>query len=110
MLQSVVRWLLPKEDHFYGYLERQGDVAHEGAKALRAFKEGKALSEVRVQVEDLEHDGDKFFHELLDALAKTFVTPIDREDLQRLSAELDDILDRMNSAVRAASLMGVLKP
>jgi uncharacterized protein Yka (UPF0111/DUF47 family) len=45
-----------------------------------------------------------------EALAKTYVTPIDREDLQLLSSELDDILDRTNGAIRAAALYGVVKP
>jgi len=44
-----------------------------------------------------------------EALARTFVTPIDREDLQKLSSELDDILDRTNGAIRAAVLYGVEK-
>jgi uncharacterized protein Yka (UPF0111/DUF47 family) len=35
-----------------------------------------------------------------DALARTFVTPLDREDLHRLATELDDIIDMMNHAAR----------
>jgi uncharacterized protein len=45
-----------------------------------------------------------------EALAKTFVTPIDREDLQKLSSELDDVLDLMNGTIRAAALYGVVRP
>jgi uncharacterized protein Yka (UPF0111/DUF47 family) len=106
-LQSIVRWLLPKEDHFFDYLEGQAKVAYDAARALHELEDGAAVEDVRGIVQGLEHDGDKLFHELLDALAMTFVTPIDREDLQRLSAELDDILDLTNGAVRAASLFGV---
>ena len=106
-LQSIVRWLLPKEDHFFDYLEGQAKVAYDAARALHELEDGASVEDVRGIVQGLEHDGDKLFHELLDALALTFVTPIDREDLQRLSAELDDILDLTNGAVRAASLFGV---
>ena len=106
-LQSIVRWFLPKEDHFFDYLEGQAKVAYDAARALHELEDGAAIEDVRGIVQGLEHDGDKLFHELLDALALTFVTPIDREDLQRLSAELDDILDLTNGAVRAASLFGV---
>lgn len=109
-LQDVVRWLLPREDRFFTYLERQAVVAHKGALALAEFKPGKRIEDVQSAVQVLEHDGDKIVHELEEALQQTFVTPIDREDLQRLSTELDDILDLTNSAARACALFGVETP
>jgi predicted phosphate transport protein (TIGR00153 family) len=109
-LQSVIRWLVPREDHFYGFVERQASIAHDAALALRRFKEGDAVADVREAVQKLEHDGDKVSHDMEDALAKTFVTPIDREDLQKLSTELDGILDLANGAIRGAALYGVEAP
>lgn len=109
-IQDVVRWLLPKEDHFYEFLQKQAQVAHDAALVLREFVDADSGAEVRTRVQELEHKGDELFHGLEEALAKTFVTPIDREDLQKLSSELDDILDLINSAVRAASLYGVERP
>src|SRR4051812_9576338 len=106
-LQDVVRWFVPKEDRFYDYLEGQAVVAHDGAKALRQFNEGKSAEEVREAVQELEHQGDKISHMMEQAIATTFVTPLDREDLQKLSGELDDILDLTNGAMRAAVLYGV---
>src|SRR4051794_18871413 len=100
-LASVVRWLLPREDHFYDFLEGQAVVAHEAAVAIIPFREGRPAAEVRIAVQELEHKGDKIFHDLEEALAKTFVTPIDREDIQKLSSELDDISDLINGAMRA---------
>ena len=109
-LQDVVRWFLPKEDHFFRFLEKQAVTAHRGAKALAEFKPGKDIEDVQSAVQLLEHEGDKVVHELEEALGKTFVTPIDREDLQKLSAELDDVLDLTNSAARACALFGVKEP
>lgn len=109
-LQDLVRWFLPKEDHFFRFLERQAETAHKGAKALAEFKPGKPIEEVQAAVQALEHEGDKVVHELEEALQKTFVTPIDREDLQLLSSELDDVLDLTNSAARACALFGVKEP
>jgi uncharacterized protein len=109
-LQDIVRWFLPREDHFYRFLEKQASVAHRGASALGEFKPGKNIADVQSAVQQLEHEGDKVNHELEEALQKTFVTPIDREDLQRLSSELDDILDLTNSAARACALFGVRSP
>jgi predicted phosphate transport protein (TIGR00153 family) len=106
-IQDVIRWLLPKDDHFYGFLEQQMEAAHEGALALAqagtASQRSKNLNEV-------EHKGDSVVHEMEEALAKTYVTPIDREDLHRLSRSLDDILDLTNGAARAADLLGQEEP
>jgi uncharacterized protein Yka (UPF0111/DUF47 family) len=109
-LQDMLRWFVPKEDRFYGFLEGQADAAHAGALALRRFKEGDSAVKVREAVQAFEHAGDRLSHEMEEALDKTFVTPIDREDLQRLSSELDEILDLTNGAVRAAALYGVATP
>ncbi len=105
-IQGVIRFLLPREDHFYDFLEQQAAVAHKGARVLVSFKEGDVVG-VRDAVQRLEHEGDRIVHEMEEALARTFVTPIDREDLQKLSSELDDVLDLMNGTVRAAALYGV---
>jgi uncharacterized protein Yka (UPF0111/DUF47 family) len=104
---NVLRWLFPKDGHFFDWLEGQARVAHEAARAMRDLEEGASIDDVRGIVQGLEHDGDRLFHELLDALAEGRAAPLDREDLQRLSAELDDIVDRTNGAVRAASLFGM---
>jgi predicted phosphate transport protein (TIGR00153 family) len=110
-LQDVIRWFLPREDHFYDFLEQQAKAAHEGAKALAKFaSNGSTAEEARAAVQKIEHEGDRIVHEMEEALAKTFVTPIDREDLQKLSSELDTVLDLTNGAMRACVMLGVEKP
>lgn len=110
-IQDVIRWFLPREDHFYDFLERQAKAAHEGAKALSKFAtNGKTAAEARDEVQKIEHQGDGIVRDMEEALAKTFVTPIDREDLQKLSSELDTVLDLTNGAIRACVLLGVEKP
>jgi uncharacterized protein len=109
-LSDVVRWFLPKEEHFFDYLENQALLAAKGATELAKFGAGTESVEVtQVAVQTLEHQGDAIVHELEEALAKTFVTPIDREDIQKLSDELDDILDLINSSARACALFGIAK-
>lgn len=110
-IQDVIRWFLPKEDHFYDFLEQQAKAAHEGAKALSKFAtNGTTAEQAREAVQKIEHEGDKIVHEMEEALAKTFVTPIDREDLQSLSSELDTVLDLTNGAIRACVMLGVDRP
>lgn len=107
-IQDLIRVLLPREDHFYDFLEKQAKVAHAGALALAKFTDnGHSADEARAAVQKFEHEGDRIVHEMEEALAKTFVTPIDREDLQRLSSELDTVLDLTNGAIRACTMLGV---
>jgi predicted phosphate transport protein (TIGR00153 family) len=108
-LQAVIRFFVPQNDHFYTFLERQAVVAHDGAVALATFSDGNGAA-VRDAVQELEHQGDKIVHEMEEALARTFVTPIDREDLHSLSTNIDDILDLTNGAARACTLYGVDRP
>ena len=110
-IQDVIRWFLPREEHFYEFLEQQAKAAHEGAKALAKFStNGTTAEQARDAVQAIEHEGDRIVHEMEEALAKTFVTPIDREDLQKLSSELDGVLDLTNGAIRACVMLGVEKP
>jgi uncharacterized protein Yka (UPF0111/DUF47 family) len=78
-LQGVVRWLLPREEHFYDYLEAQGARCVEAAHALRGFKEGRDADSVRATVQDVEQKAHDDVRRMEEALARTFVTPIDRE-------------------------------
>ncbi len=110
-LQTLLRWLLPREDHFYDFLERQAEVGWKAAQAMaKHLSNAATTAQIRAEVEDLEHQGDAIGNEMLAALSRTFVTPIDREDLQRLSKKLDDIPDYINLAARACVLYGVERP
>jgi hypothetical protein len=109
-IQAFVRALLPREERFYGYLEEQATVAHEAAVKISTFGAGCNKGALRDEVQALEHRGDSIVHEMEDALAKTFVTPLDREDLERLSKQLDDVLDVTNLFARECALFGVEQP
>ena len=108
-LQGLVRFLLPREQHWYDMLEELGRLGLEASKALHTFKDQPA-SKVRESVQAIEHKADDVVRKMEDALARTFVTPLDREDLHKLSGELDDVVDLTNLAARAAVLYGVSRP
>jgi uncharacterized protein len=59
------------------------------------------------QVKELEHEGDRLTHELVDLLNRTFVTPFDRDDMYRLAGALDDICDHIDEAVGRIVSYGV---
>ena len=57
---------------------------------LSGYPDNKELA---VEILDLEHEGDRITHDIIDRLNHTFVTPIDREDILALASALDDIVD-----------------
>jgi len=110
-LQDFIQRLLPRQDEFFDLLERQAGVARKAAEALATFAEpGKTAAEISGQVQAIEHEGDKLVHEMEEALARTFVTPIDREDIHLLASSMDDVLDLTNYAARACAMLGVERP
>src|SRR6478735_12306451 len=59
------------------------------------------------EVKELEHEGDRLTHELVDLLNPTFVTPFDRDDMYRLAGALDDICDYVDDAAGKIVSYGV---
>ena len=114
-LQDLVRVILPKDDRFYDFLEAQADLAHECAQALAELvtPDGdphKDVSAIRERVHQVEKRGDKVAHDLEDALAETFVTPLDREDIHKLSSLVDDICDRAYACASAFDMFSIERP
>ncbi|MCU0696732.1 MAG: DUF47 family protein [Myxococcaceae bacterium] len=109
MLQGLIRWLLPREDHYYDMLEELGRLGHDAAVALAAFETTPA-AKVQETVQAIEHKADDVVRRMEDALARTFVTPLDREDLHRLTSELDDIIDLTNLTARCYGLYAITAP
>ncbi len=107
-LQRFIQRLLPRETHFYTFLEDQATVALRAVEAfLPAADAGTDYETIRTEVKKLEKEGDRINDAMMAALGATFVTPIDREDLQLLSKRLDDITDLLNVAARAFLIFNV---
>ena len=62
------------------------------------------------QLKDLEHKGDTITHDIIQRLHRTFVTPIDREDITLLANSLDDVMDLIEAAGRTACLYSIAQP
>jgi len=61
-------------------------------------------------IADLEHDGDNITHQIMDLLYRSFITPIDREDIAQLAHSLDDIVDFIHAAAEAMYIYGIDNP
>ncbi|MDE3026703.1 MAG: DUF47 domain-containing protein [Acidobacteriota bacterium] len=73
---------------------------------LDRFPEGS--SSLRRDAKELEHEGDRLTHELIDLLNRTFVTPFDRDDMYRLAGALDDVCDYVDQAAGKIGGYGVV--
>src|SRR5688572_27228620 len=80
--QSLIDWLLPKDDKFFTLLEQHAEVLGEAAMVMASFPEnGGSAQEALEKIHQIEHRGDDLVRAVTIALDETFVTPIDREDL-----------------------------
>lgn len=90
--------LIPKEMKFFDFFNLQAETLGKAAAFFKtAIKDG-VLEEAEIKtIRDLEHEGDTLTHEITDMLNRTFITPIDREDIFSLANNLDDVLDLLNA-------------
>lgn len=98
-----------RDERFVGHLHAQLEHATAAAKLAASTIEGRQpAAEVRIRIEDVEHEGDRARGELVEELAMAITTPIDREDLFRLSRSIDDILDNLRDFAIEVDLYGVV--
>lgn len=96
------RWrfhLVPRDESFFEHLVRQASNIEVAAQALSdLISEYEDTPTKARRIRDLEHEGDEITHLILMRLNTVFVTPIDHEDIHRLTSTLDDVLDHIDSA------------
>jgi len=104
-------WIVPQEREFFDLLERQASVVAEGAIALRDLLRDFRNVRAKVRnIKDIEHKGDDTVHTIFEELNKSFITPIDREDIIALANSLDNILDYVDAAANRISLYEIAQP
>jgi uncharacterized protein len=85
----------PKEREFFDLFEEAARNAVRAAELLERLLEQwpDGGSELRAQIVDCEHDGDRLTHDIIQRLNHSFVTPFEREDIIALASGLDDVID-----------------
>lgn len=103
--------LLPKQESFFDFFEKQVQLVDEGAKCLlQMMEEFDHLEDCAFKLKTIEHDADEVVHEIIRKLNTTFVTPLDREDIHALASALDDILDSIEAASDRIVLYEIQEP
>ena len=95
-----------KSNRFLELLEKQAEFTIEGMEALLKYVREPDESLAR-KVTEIEKQADEVRRILIDELNRTFVTPIDREDIFALSLTIDDVLDYAESTVEEMHLLEV---
>ena len=112
-LQNAIRWFLPYEGSFFQLVEDAAEAANRAAILFveLAGTEGDAARMVLIErIRDEEHSADNALHGMADALALTFVTPMDREDLFAVTASFENISDFISATANQLTVhrMGAL--
>jgi hypothetical protein len=100
--------LLPREESFFDLFIEVARRSHSAAEHLAGlFAEPERAAYHAEQIKRLEHECDHLTHEVVNRLDRTFITPIDREDIYRLASDLDDVIDVIDGVARRTQLFKV---
>jgi predicted phosphate transport protein (TIGR00153 family) len=102
--------LLPHDASFFEHFEHQGKKTVEGCRAFLDMVDNPTALEAQAErVKQIEHECDDITHAVVAGLHKTFITPIDRNDIYRLITKMDDIMDMVEAAADRLALYGIPK-
>jgi uncharacterized protein len=102
--------LLPHDASFFDHFEHQGRKTVEGCRAFLDMVDNPTALEAQAErVKQIEHECDDITHAVVAGLHKTFITPIDRNDIYRLITKMDDIMDMVEAAADRLALYGIPK-
>ncbi|KIF80751.1 DUF47 domain-containing protein [Noviherbaspirillum autotrophicum] len=100
--------LMPSEGKFFELFVQHADLCVKGAKEMVSVMTNFDDLENRVHaIESIEKQADKVTHGTLELLHKTFITPLDRDDIHQLITRMDDILDLLEDAAQTISLYDI---
>jgi uncharacterized protein len=91
--------LIPREEKFYKDFQALADELKKGAALLEEMlAPDRPVWDKAEEIKEVEHKCDFLTHEVIQRLNRTFVTPIDREDIHALARSLDDVMDAIDAS------------
>ncbi|MGZ5819216.1 MAG: DUF47 domain-containing protein [Burkholderiaceae bacterium] len=100
--------LMPTEGKFFEFFNQHAELCVKGAKEMVELMTNFDDLEKRVHaIETIEKQADKVTHNTIEMLHKTFITPLDRDDIHQLITRMDDILDLLEDAAQTISLYDI---
>ena len=100
--------LIPQDKVFFDLFEQQAAIVKEAAYLLVDLTENFSnVKEKRHAIELLEHKGDQVTHDIYLQLNRTFITPLDPEEISRLASTLDEVLDYIDGSAEKMFYYGI---
>jgi predicted phosphate transport protein (TIGR00153 family) len=97
--------LMPKEGRFFDLFNQHATHIIDGSRELIALMENVTDGQKHIyNIESCEKRGDRIAHEVIELLHKTFITPLDRDDIHQLITRMDDILDLTEDVAQSVYL------
>jgi predicted phosphate transport protein (TIGR00153 family) len=102
---------LPKNERFFALLHDAARNLVDAAEALADLVSHYDNLQMKSEhITELEHNGDSITHDIINRLHKTFVTPIEREDIALLAQRMDDVMDYIEGAATAMRIYKIAEP
>ncbi len=102
---------IPREEKFFEFFEGSARNAVQAAEKLKQLVDTwENIDETVSEIAELEHEGDRITHQIMEQLHRTFVTPFDREDIALLAHSLDDVTDFIHAASDAMLIYKIDRP
>jgi predicted phosphate transport protein (TIGR00153 family) len=99
---------LPKDEGFFGLFDQLSARLTSSAALLRdLFHEPGRLEELVTKIKAEEHAADALTYEIMQRIDRSFVTPLDREDIHLLANRLDNVVDLMDGTARRALMFRI---
>jgi uncharacterized protein len=104
----MLKRFIPREGKFFELFNASAEQSVKGAKAFRIMLDDLEHAEIHVQtLKQIEHTADEITHMTVELLHKTFITPLDRDEIHLLIATLDDVIDYLEDAALRVFQYGV---
>ncbi len=103
--------IIPRDEKFYDLFEELADKIQEGGKLFQDILSNYKESEPKVaKLKEIEHEADTITHRTYEKMHKTFLTPLDREDIYALVNKMDSVLDMIEAAAVRMYLYKIKEP
>ena len=90
---------LPRETSFFDFFDSHAALTLEGTKEFHSLVSTNANVVAKAKrIKEIEHETDVITHHCVEALHRTFITPIERDDIHRLITRMDDVMDYVEAA------------
>ena len=97
--------LVPRNEYFFADFVQLSEEIRKGARSLKTMLSSDPPDMGRAdEIKDIEHTCDGLTRSIIDRLNRTFVTPLDREDIHALAISLDDVMDAIDAAAAVMRL------